>query len=83
MNYTASKKSSDISSDSQTEMPSATVLDITAYYKPIKDLTLSAGVFNLTNKEYYSWNNVRGRSQLYSSDTEAKRNFAISAKYQF
>ncbi|MCA2018029.1 TonB-dependent hemoglobin/transferrin/lactoferrin family receptor [Vibrio tritonius] len=83
VNYTAAKHSGDISSSSQTEMPSATVVNITAYYKPIKDLTLSAGVFNLTNKEYYSWNNVRGRNQLYSSDTEAKRNFAVSAKYQF
>ncbi len=88
--YTAKKSASDINSDAnnggtanQTEMPDAKVLDITAYYKPMKSLTLSAGIFNATDEEYYRWNDVRGSSELDVNKSQAKRNFAISAKYQF
>ncbi|MZI93931.1 TonB-dependent hemoglobin/transferrin/lactoferrin family receptor [Vibrio sp. CAIM 722] len=80
--FTAKKDDSDVS-DGQTQMPSATVFDLTAYYKPMKQLTLTAGVFNLTNKEYYNWNSLRDKSSLSSSYTEAKRNFAVTAKYSF
>ncbi|MBL4282636.1 TonB-dependent hemoglobin/transferrin/lactoferrin family receptor [Vibrio fluvialis] len=85
VNYTAKKSSSDINSEdsAQTELPSATIIDITAYYKPIKDVTLTAGIFNLTDKEYYKWNDVRGSSELDLDKSQPKRNFAITAKYEF
>ena len=90
LNYTAKKSSSDINSDgsnggtsNQTEMPDAAVVDITAYYKPMKDLTLTAGVFNLTDEEYYRWNDVRGSTEIDVNSSQPKRNFAISAKYEF
>ncbi len=79
-NYTARKSMDD---SSQVTLPSASIVDLTAYYKPIKDLTLYAGIFNLTNEKYYRWNDVRGDSELKNEDTQAKRNYSISAKYEF
>ena len=72
-----------MSSGDQIEIPSATVVDLTAYYKPMKDLTVRAGVMNLTNEKYYSWNDVRGQSELKLEDTQAERNYTLSVKYDF
>lgn len=90
LNYTADKSASDINFDDksggnagQAELPSATVVDLTAYYKPIKDLTIRGGVFNLTNEEYYRWNDIRGDDELYKENSQAERNYGISAKYEF
>ena len=87
ISYTAGKKSSDINSvglsDEILPTDSATVVDLTAYYLPIKDLTLRAGLFNVTDEEYYSWNDVRGFSQEDKDYTQAGRNWSITAKYEF
>ncbi|MGB1320787.1 MAG: TonB-dependent hemoglobin/transferrin/lactoferrin family receptor [Vibrio gallaecicus] len=90
INYTASKSGSDINNDDdnggntgQVELPSATVLDWTAYYKPVANLTIRGGIFNLTDKEYYRWNDIRGDDALYKENTQAERNYGISANYQF
>ncbi|MEZ9567691.1 TonB-dependent hemoglobin/transferrin/lactoferrin family receptor [Vibrio splendidus] len=90
LNYTANKSGSDINFDDesggnagQAELPSATVVDLTAYYKPMKDLTIRGGVFNLTNEEYYRWNDIRGDDELYKENSQAERNYGISAKYEF
>ncbi|NIY88790.1 TonB-dependent receptor domain-containing protein, partial [Vibrio campbellii] len=90
VNYTAKKSDSDINSDGnnggtkdQVALPSATVVDLTAYYKPMKDLTVRAGVMNLTNEEYYLWNDVRGETELSRDITQAERNYNISVKYEF
>jgi hemoglobin/transferrin/lactoferrin receptor protein len=82
LSYIAKKSESDIDGDYQ-PIDAATVVDITAYYKPIKDLTLRAGVFNVTDEEYYNWNDVRGLSAEDNDRTEAKRNFSLTAKYEF
>ncbi|MFM2644339.1 TonB-dependent hemoglobin/transferrin/lactoferrin family receptor [Vibrio chagasii] len=90
LNYTADKSGSDINFDDenggnagQAELPSATVVDLTAYYKPMKDLTIRGGVFNLTNEEYYRWNDIRGDDELYKENSQAERNYGISAKFEF
>lgn len=87
ISYTAGKKSSDINSvglsDEILPTDSATVVDLTAYYLPIKDLTLRAGLFNVTDEEYYSWNDVRGFSQEDKDYTQAGRNWSVTAKYEF
>ncbi len=90
LNYTSDKSGSDINFDDenggnagQAELPSATVVDLTAYYKPMKDLTIRGGVFNLTNEEYYRWNDIRGDDELYKENSQAERNYGISAKYEF
>ncbi|WP_165312297.1 TonB-dependent hemoglobin/transferrin/lactoferrin family receptor [Vibrio ziniensis] len=82
VNYTAKKKASDIDGD-YLPLSAATVVDITAYYKPISDLTLRVGVFNVTNEEYYNWNDVRDLTSEDKSLSQAKRNFSVTAKYEF
>ena len=92
LNYYAEKKTSDINPSAdlttspngvQAATPSATVIDLTAYYRPIKDLTLSAGLFNLTDRKYWKWSDVRSKTELYDDQTQAGRNWAITAKYEF
>ncbi|ORT51079.1 TonB-dependent receptor [Vibrio sp. qd031] len=85
--YTAAKDASDIyteeGSDEILPIDSSTVLDLTAYYVPVNNLTLRAGVFNLTDQEYYKWNDVRGLTERDQDLTAARRNFALTAKYDF
>lgn len=90
LSYVAKKSNSDLNLDSnnggttdQAENPSATVVDLTAYYVPVKDLTLRAGLFNVTDEKYWAWDDVRGRTELDLDDTQAGRNWAITAKYDF
>lgn len=72
----------------------ATVIDVITYYNISDKLTLTAGVYNLTDKEYYNWDSVRFVDQgdqrpgigvtgdgvkRYS---EPGRNFKLSISYQ-
>lgn len=50
---------------------------------PMKDLTLRAGIFNVTDEEYYEWNDVRGFSQEDKDYTQPGRNWSVTAKYEF
>ncbi|MBL1416206.1 MAG: TonB-dependent hemoglobin/transferrin/lactoferrin family receptor [Moritella sp.] len=86
--YTAKKGVSDINSTDtgnkdQIENPSSTVVDLTAYYKPMEDLTLRAGVYNLTNEQYWSWNDVRGLIAQDNDLSQAERNYGVTVKYDF
>lgn len=38
----------------------ATVVDVFGYYKPVKRMTLRAGVYNLFNWKYHTWDSLRG-----------------------
>lgn len=38
----------------------ATVVDVFGYYKPAKRMTLRAGVYNLFNRKYHTWDSLRG-----------------------
>lgn len=55
----------------------ATVVDVFGYYKPVKRMTLRAGVYNLFNRKYHTWDSLRGinpRSTINSlsvSDTKS------------
>ncbi|KAF1054245.1 MAG: putative hemoglobin and hemoglobin-haptoglobin-binding protein 2 [Stenotrophomonas maltophilia] len=44
----------------QFKTPGFGMLDLTGYYKLTKDLTLNAGIYNLTDKKYWLWDDVRG-----------------------
>ncbi|MDT3845991.1 MAG: TonB-dependent hemoglobin/transferrin/lactoferrin family receptor [Vibrio anguillarum] len=90
LDYTAAKSAGNINRDklnsgteNQVELPSATIVDITAYFKPMQDVTITAGIFNLTDKEYYRWNDIRGKTSLDNDYSQAERNYAITAKYEF
>ncbi|MDK4679436.1 TonB-dependent hemoglobin/transferrin/lactoferrin family receptor [Kingella negevensis] len=74
---------------------SAFVFDVFGYYKPSKHLTLRAGVYNLFNRQYHTWDALRGinaNSTTNSVDKDGyglqryyapSRNFAVSAEYRF
>ncbi|MFC0819478.1 TonB-dependent hemoglobin/transferrin/lactoferrin family receptor [Moraxella marmotae] len=71
------------------------LVDLTAYVKPTKNLTLQAGVYNLTNEKYLTWESARsirsfGTSNLIGRDGTGierfyapERNFKFSAELVF
>jgi hemoglobin/transferrin/lactoferrin receptor protein len=80
------KDKSDISDDTNFTTSGYGILDMTAYYNPVKSLTIRGGVFNITDKEYTIYEDVRELSasntnlDLY---TQPGRNFSVSATYNF
>jgi hemoglobin/transferrin/lactoferrin receptor protein len=54
--------------------PGFGVLDLTGYYKVTRDLTLSAGLYNLTNQKYWLWDNVRGYDSVGEAAVTAPAN---------
>ena len=73
----------------------AYVLDLYGFYKPVKNLTLRAGVYNLFNRKYHTWDALRGinaNSTTNSVDRDGKgleryyapgRNYAVSLEWKF
>lgn len=96
LSLTAEKKRSDISNaDSSSNMSElggeqfATagygLVDLTAYYKPHQDVTINAGIFNIGDKKYWIWDDVRGYSNNYAGInrlTQPGRNYSISVKWE-
>ncbi|HHF4806749.1 TPA: TonB-dependent hemoglobin/transferrin/lactoferrin family receptor, partial [Haemophilus influenzae] len=73
-----------------------TLIDLISFVKPIPNLTLQAGVYNLTNKKYITWDSVRsirpfGTSNLINQETGAGinrfyapgRNYRMSVQFEF
>lgn len=73
----------------------AFVFDIFGYYKPVKNLTLRAGIFNVFNRKYHTWDSLRGINDVSVSNGVDRnglglerfyapgRNFAVSFDYKF
>jgi hemoglobin/transferrin/lactoferrin receptor protein len=72
----------------QFRTPGYGVLDLTGYYKVTNDITVNAGLYNLTDKKYWQWDDVRGYDALGEAGvtqpanldrlTMPGRNFAIN-----
>lgn len=75
---------------------SYTTVDLTGYYKPTKNITLQAGVYNLADKKYMTWDSARsirpfGTSNMIDKKTNQGinrflapgRNFKLSLEYVF
>ncbi|MDD0823589.1 TonB-dependent hemoglobin/transferrin/lactoferrin family receptor [Mannheimia sp. AT1] len=75
---------------------SYTVVDFTTYIKPIKNLTLQFGVYNLTNRKYMTWDSARsirsfGTSNMINKTTgeginrfySPGRNYKLNAEITF
>lgn len=75
---------------------SSLVYDVSGYYKPNEALTLRAGIYNLLDEKYTTWDALRGieitggTSNAVDDDgvglarySEPGRNFAVSAEYKF
>ncbi|MEX5343032.1 TonB-dependent receptor [Pseudomonas sp. I2] len=73
---------------SQFRTPGYGVLDLTGFYKVTDDITVNAGLYNLTDKKYWQWDSVRGYDALGEAAvtqpanldrlTMPGRNFAIN-----
>lgn len=74
---------------------SAYVFDLMAYFKPIERITLTAGIFNLFNHKYQTWDALRGISAVSTTNSVDRkglglqrfyatgRNYSISFEYKF
>ena len=65
--------------------PGYAVLDLTANYRPTKNIELSAGVYNVTDKKYWTSADTKGVLDDAQKDryTQPGRNFAIGAEFRF
>ena len=75
---------------------SAFVVDLFGYYKPVENVTLRAGVYNLLDRKYHTWDSLRGINRRSTTnglnwDTgyglerfyQPGRNFAASVEIRF
>ncbi|MDD0998225.1 TonB-dependent hemoglobin/transferrin/lactoferrin family receptor [Pseudomonas sp. TNT2022 ID1044] len=73
---------------SQFKTPGFGILDLTGFYKVTNDVTLSGGIYNLTDKKYWLWDDVRGYDNVGEASvtqpanldrlTQPGRNFAVN-----
>ena len=64
------------------------VHDLTGYYKVTNDVTINGGLYNLTDKKYWNWDDVRSYDGVGEAGvtapanldrlTQPGRNFAIN-----
>lgn len=62
------------------------ILDATAFFNVTDQLTLRAGLFNITDRTYAYWNDVRGltaTSTITDAFTQPGRNVSVSASLKF
>ena len=68
------------------ETPGYTTFDLIGFYNFSENLRLNYGVFNLSDKKYFSWSEefVQNPSTTnFDRLTEAGRNYSVSIKYNF
>jgi len=59
---------------SQFKTPGFGILDLTGYYKVTHDVTVNAGLYNLTDKKYWLWDDVRGYDGVGEAGVTAPAN---------
>ena len=85
----AAKKADDVDAATaiaQFVTPSATTLDLSGQWRIRKDLRLNVGIFNLTDKKYWNWADVRGvasNSNVLDAYTQPGRNVRVSLVADF
>ena len=77
----------DWNSDDNVDVSGYTVVDLTAYYRPMTDLTLRAGLFNALDKKYWLYSDMSGSAHDSKFNTDIKsqpgRNWGLSANNEF
>ena len=66
--------------------PAWTTVDLTAWVKPLPSLEIAAGAFNVTDRKYWLWPDVRGLTNVtagFDRYTQPGRNFGINARWSF
>ncbi|MCJ2374676.1 TonB-dependent receptor [Pseudomonas sp. RGM 3321] len=59
---------------SQFKTPGFGILDLSGYYKVSDDVTVNAGLYNLTDKKYWRWDDVRGYDGVGEAGVTAPAN---------
>lgn len=62
------------------------VVDLTAFYNINKDVRLDAGIFNLTDKQYWDWETARRRTNTHNGlarFSQPGRHFRIGLEWKF
>ncbi|MFD1008528.1 TonB-dependent hemoglobin/transferrin/lactoferrin family receptor [Oceanisphaera ostreae] len=62
------------------------LVDLTAYYKPVSDLTLRAGLFNALDKKYWAYSDLAEDNHGSSGsdiNSQPGRNWSLVVDYQF
>ena len=72
----------------QFKTPGYGALDLAGFYKVTDDVTVNAGLYNLTNKKYWQWDDVRGYDSVGEASvtqpanldrlTQPGRNFSVN-----
>ena len=85
MTTSGKKHSTDVSDEDQFAPPGYTVWDLNGYYNITDNLTAHAGVFNLTDKEYWDWGDVANRNDtnFVNRYTSPGRHLGFSISYNF
>lgn len=67
------------------QLPGYGTFDLIAEYKPQRDITINAGLYNIFNKEYFSWNEWSAATTPAARKRASNPGFnaAISVKYEF
>ncbi|WP_053062391.1 TonB-dependent hemoglobin/transferrin/lactoferrin family receptor [Photobacterium aquae] len=76
----------DKDADANLEAPSYTVVDLTAYYRPVSDLTLRAGLFNAFDEKYWQYQDLEGATATTEGidrRTQPGRNWGVTLDYAF
>ncbi len=84
INYKAVAKKDSWQEIDNVTAPSYSTVDLTAYYRPMKDMTIRAGLFNAFDEKYWLYTDVRGEDEgLKDIDTQAGRNWGVNLEYFF
>ncbi|MEL0630135.1 TonB-dependent hemoglobin/transferrin/lactoferrin family receptor [Psychromonas aquatilis] len=84
INYKVVAKKDEWQDEDHIDAPSYNLVDITAYYKPMQDLTLRAGLFNAFDEKYWAYQDIAANdTTLDDFSTQAGRNWGVSAEYSF
>lgn len=68
------------------ETPDFVTIDLIGHYELSDNATLNWGIFNLTDKQYYRWNEEFVQNPLttnFDRLTEPGRNYSVTLKYDF
>ncbi|APW40850.1 TonB-dependent receptor [Rhodoferax koreense] len=89
VNHYAGKKRGDVDLSAQANpflSPAATIVDLSGQWRISKDLRLTAGVYNLTDKKYWQWSSVVGQaatSTTIDAYSQPGRNVRVSLVADF
>ncbi len=84
-------KGEDPENDKKFRTPGYGVVDLTAWYKPMKNMSITGGVYNITDKKYWLSSDINGQSGYdrqgnklnLDKYTQPGRNFGVNFKYEF